>query len=326
MPSSKDHLLFWTEEKINSLDSRSEIESLRDNALRLGNQVLADRCESVLNSKYRKKQNHRQRSPRRSMFPPLDEVREYLVDKFLNLPDLNTELSSSQKKIVQSRIDIQDKPVRSLADLWFCYMTCALSSQERSSWDSKFGVFCRSDHVVLNLRSLQKELVTEVWLTEQLKEHLPRMLKNKVRLVYDAYGNFARLGSPHLDLRDASATGPLAIFVQLAQGVLSDRDIVSSASFSASLNPGLLRGVGHKQIRNILVNSGLAVNVIPIDSRWLNFMNLVEFSDWTPNLQNLDEYLLVEDLVRQALIQCSNSRADITNLAILDSVVFSQQE
>jgi hypothetical protein len=253
------------------------------------------------------------------------EIVNSLAENFLKLPNLAERARTGRMEIVLDRECRQKNPLRTVADLWHCYITCALSTQERVSADSPYTRFCKSGHALLYLTELEKTSVTKDWVRAELSKHLPRMLERRSRMVVEAYGHFKDLGTPDSNLEESNSKGPLSVFVESSKTIKTkkqtlDADIQESEAFSANLNPNVLFNIGHKQLRNILVNSGLAVNVIPIDSRWLNFMGLEQ----PLNLQNKSEYLRVEGFVRAAFLKIRADRPDISNLAMLDSLVFSQ--
>jgi hypothetical protein len=141
---------------------------------------------------------------------------------------------------------------------------------------------------------------------------------------------FAALGEPSKLLKElpssdsrAQAHSPMALFYDLAKNKLSDKDIHLSAKFSADIDHKPFYGLGPKQIRNILVNSGLAFNVVPLDSRWKKFLEDGAGIIIDGNLGQLNYYLQVEEVLRKALLVASEQRADIPNLATLDAIVFS---
>jgi hypothetical protein len=61
---------------------------------------------------------------------------------------------------------------------------------------------------------------------------------------------------------------------------------------------------------------------VPLDSRWQNFFGTV-LPISANVLSNEGRYLLIEDLLRQALMSVQSRRPDIENLAVLDAIVFA---
>jgi len=114
----------------------------------------------------------------------------------------------------------------------------------------------------------------------------------------------------------------LRIFCELARGAVHDHDLAGSAAFSKRLNAAPFVQIGPKQLRNILVNGGLAHNVVPLDSRWLKYLDGIVPAD---SALTLARYIRIEDLLRQALLSVQNQRADLANLAVLDAIVFASQ-
>jgi len=163
------------------------------------------------------------------------------------------------------------------------------------------------------------------WIAAELvAAGLNRMTQNKTKLVLSARNAFmAAKGHDDL-LINGRADAGLDVFIELASGRTNDRDISASAKFSRSIDADQLHGIGHKQIRNILVNTGLAHNVIPIDSRWKEYVgHRMHFK--ATDLAQHTRYLEVENVIRTALMLAQERRSDIPNLAVLDSVVFAVQ-
>ncbi|WP_186308658.1 hypothetical protein [Paraburkholderia sp. BCC1885] len=138
-----------------------------------------------------------------------------------------------------------------------------------------------------------------------------------------AYPHFVEGGAPHDVLADlCRETDALNVFCDLARGDTDDHDVAMSATFSQSLDHSASLHIGNKQIRNILVNFGLARNVVRVGSRWPNFFGDILATN-SATFQNIDRYLAVENVLRSALIRVHAQRLDIENLAVFDAVVFS---
>jgi len=203
--------------------------------------------------------------------------------------------------------------------------TAGSTSQEKSDPDTPLGKFAKSDSPLMDLQSIFEVGQDTKWIAAELvAAGLNRMTQNKTKLVLSARNAFmAAKGHDDL-LINGRADAGLDVFIELASGRTNDRDISASAKFSRSIDADQLHGIGHKQIRNILVNTGLAHNVIPIDSRWKEYVgHRMHFK--ATDLAQHTRYLEVENVIRTALMLAQERRSDIPNLAVLDSVVFAVQ-
>lgn len=163
------------------------------------------------------------------------------------------------------------------------------------------------------------------WVKDQISAAKLGMDTKKVKIVTSAWPLFTSAGQPGDHLVDLSSPGVLKVFSDLAARVHSDEDIGTSRAFSSTLDPRPFHQVGHKQLRNILVNTGLAVNVIPLDSRWVGQLGLdVGIVVQDHHLSSKSTYLAIEDFVREALLLCQVARPDIRSLGEVDSLVFAR--
>jgi hypothetical protein len=218
---------------------------------------------------------------------------------------------------------LQEKPLRTLQELWRLFLICGFSSQENSEENSPLAKFVSSKSSLLHLETVRKHQCDKDWVLSELKPYLPRQLKNKVSLVIGSYPHFFQAGNPEDLLQDLCGnSGKLKLFCDLSRGQENDKDIHNSSKFSRRIDHKPFPYIGNKQIRNILVNSGLSHNVVPLDSRWQNFFGDVietEKSSFT----NESDYLALENLLRDALIIAQQDRPDIVNLSVLDAIVFA---
>jgi hypothetical protein len=320
MKTKADYIAYWTPARIRELQAHDDVRNLQANALANGIEEIVGICQEILDEK--PKGRNRRVTEKilepTSLAPP--EIQSHISSKIRGLP------LAKESPGAKERLNTQAHPITNIDDLWKCYITCALSSQENSSPTSRYSNFCGSNHPILRYESLcSRESVNKEWILSEFRQNLPRMAERKANLVYSAFVQFQSLGGPSLDLRCLSDAGPLGVFIKLAKGDVSDKQLDQSSAFSSSLDTTYLVGIGPKQIRNILVNSGLAVNVLPIDSRWINFLSLKSYYKDNLNLQNKHQYLNVENLIRNALVSAQSSRPDIPNLGVLDSIVFEGQ-
>lgn len=303
----------WDLDRIRALPVE-KIRILRQNALDRDLSVAA-RCDEVLaafQNNSRRRINNRTDEPFRLPEDAVDRV----ATLFRNLPDV----AGVQNGV--KRREMQRSPIKTLGDLWTQFIMCGFSSQENSNDGAKLSLFIKGNSPILSLRALQENNCNSDWVTSHINEKGLRFPQKKISLVSGNYAHFSLAGDADTPLSEACIkNGPLKIFCDLARGSANDKDIRKSREFSATLKHSELPGIGLKQLRNILVNSGLAHNVIPLDSRWLNYL-----ADIVPNKINRPRwYLAIEDLIRNALIETQKYRNDIENLAVLDAVVFALQ-
>lgn len=141
-------------------------------------------------------------------------------------------------------------------------------------------------------------------------------------------------------LAQCDSKSPLELFIKLASGLNTDKNLDDSVKFSRNLDSTPFFNIGPKQLRNILVNSGLAVNVIPLDSRWIKYIAgalsikegniMAKYINKNSNITvlkdasfgNLTHYLFLENFIRRAFGLVQEKRPDIENLSLLDAIVF----
>lgn len=228
--------------------------------------------------------------------------------------------------LAQERLRRLAQPTTTFSELWRQLIVCGFSSLERSDPGTPLDAFARGGSLVLDLASILELGEDSTWIADQLAQaRLNRMAQKKRDLVISACAAFVSAkGSDDRLMNGIAGDNGLKIFLDLASGRVNDRDLASSGAFSAAIDAGPFFGIGHKQIRNIMVNSGLAHNVVPIDSRWQAFFGgLLEFSP--ADLSQRARYLAIEGVLRNALLRIQGSRRDIPNLAVLDSMVFASQ-
>ena len=242
-----------------------------------------------------------------------------IAELFINLPKI------ANVRNAQARLKRLSSPAATFSVLWRQYINCGFSSLEKSDPDTPLGRFAKGDSSLMDLQLILDRGEDSEWIAAELAAAgLNRMIQKKTKLVLSAREAFvAAKGHDNLLVNGRAGSG-LDVFLDLASGRANDRDIATSSKFSQSIDAGRLYGIGHKQIRNILVNTGLAHNVIPIDSRWQAYVGHRMHFD-AADLAQRTRYLEVEDVIRKALMLAQERRNDIPNLAVLDSVVFAVQ-
>ncbi|WP_186084756.1 hypothetical protein [Burkholderia gladioli] len=321
----------WPIERIRTL-TRESVGVLRGNCL-TRNPAVVELCDQVLadssyafdaekpvkknggasNSKIKKSEKDGNRAE--FVLPP--NAVDLIAQRLLKLPFADTVANGRERR------KLQQSPVQTLGDLWRLFVVCGFSSQENAEDDGKLAAFLHADGPLLHLDKIRANRCDPVWVLSEIGGRGLRFSENKADLVIGNYAHFVEAGMESDRLADrCHGIEKLKIFCELARGTVHDHDLAGSAAFSKRLNAAPFVQIGPKQLRNILVNGGLAHNVVPLDSRWLTYLKGIvpEGSALT-----LARYLLIEDLLRQALLSVQDQRADLANLAVLDAVVFASQ-
>lgn len=304
----------WPIERIRGL-KKADVQNLRANALARGFDVIVQRCDEVLQTGVGTTSN----ISRSTKMHIEDSAAADIAELFLALPKVMDVVNARR------RLEILANPVSTFSGLWRHYINCGFSSQEKSDPNTPLGRFSVSNSPLLELQTVIDRGEDSAWVLSQLAAAgLNRMTQKKVELLASARKAFVSSKGHDDSLANGRIGGGLDVFLDLANGRVSDRAIATSALFSASIDEGHLYGIGHKQIRNILVNTGLAHNVLPIDSRWRGYVgSRLPFE--STDLSNRSRYLALEDVLRKALMLAQERRDDIPSLAVLDSVVFAVQ-
>lgn len=311
----------WPRERVAKL-SRDEVLALRENAIQRGVSVVVGYCDAEL----------AKRAPiraRRGLSPtagqPSTQVTQESVDALARL--IQALPPADKVPNAQHRLKLIAQPVSTFSGLWRLFIVCGFSSQERSDPGTPLDRFARSGSPLLDLPSVLARGSNPQWISDQLAQaDLRRFAQRRLQLISSARGAFVQAiaGDDDTLANGNAAASALSVFIDLASGRKTDNDLGGSEAFSASIDASHFYGIGHKQIRNILVNSGLARNVIPIDSRWASF-SAGHLSFKPAELQQISRYLAIEHALRRALHQVSAARPDIANLSVLDAIVFASQ-
>jgi hypothetical protein len=317
----------WTIEEISAwpLD---KVRQLRINALaRNGVQNVA-LCDAVIHAfEARGTAGRKKRtgpSGDRSPFLATDDAVDRLAKFFRTLPQAETHEGVRERRRRQ-----EHAKSLTLAGLWRTYLVCAFSSQSESSPGSHLWRFendpKNAGAELLDLsNAIAAHFATE-WVQAQLKAAKLGRYKTKSRIVERAHPHFTAAGQAGDLLAGIQISGPMAVFAKLARGELGDSDIAASQAFSSSLDTKPFYQVGMKQLRNILCNTGLAMNVVPLDSRWVKQLAAdAEISVCDHHLAHPASYLAIEQLLRKALVRAREVRQDIRNLAEIDALVFGR--
>ncbi len=226
---------------------------------------------------------------------------------------------------VDSSVERQQQiaaPVSTFSGLWHVAVVCAFSSTEKSGKGSWLERFNKSKSPLLELKVMLAWDGNKQWVYKALDDcgNL-RLHDRKWQILLSLQKAFkAALGTTDL-LVDGHDGTPLQVFIDVARGRLSDEDLPTSRIFSGQLDPCGLYGIKNKQIRNILLNAGLARNVMALDSRFMSYVgDRIPFKK--NDLSRPDRYLEIEDILRCALIAIQAVRPDLSNLSILDAVIF----
>ena len=311
----------WSIERISGL-STAEVKALRKNAQAYSDAEIIERCDQVLAVRARSMPRPRHRAVNAGAKASELKIQQNASRTVRNL--IEALPSANLVPNAAKRSSIQTQPIQTCGDLWKIYVSCGLSSQESSDPDTALGRFCASGHPLFDLDAVHRKQGNPDWIKRELSLHLPRFLHRRTEMIARAYKMFIAAGISDIALTELKPVGPMKLFADLASSRENDRELLTSGTFSATLDPAPYYGIGPKQLRNILVNSGLAVNVLPLDSRWMHFLeNAVDAEN--VDLQRKHHYLAIEDLVRKSLVDAQNARTDILNLGVLDAIVFASQ-
>lgn len=299
-----------TTEHIESLVP-DELSALEPIFRKLGHVAAAEQCAALLASE------------------PTEEI---LARRIAGLPAV------SSVQGAQERCQLQKDPVSSFSSLWKIFVVCGFSSRMDSNPEKPLDRLRKSDSTLLSLDSVLQRGGRREWIgreidraSESCGNAIGRDRERRTEMIVVGRTLFGKARSASSDRLDDGAltNSTLDTFIRVARGKDSDVDLGSSESFSRKLTPRAGKDftkfylIGPKQLRNMLVNSGLGRNVLPLDSRWLRFLGYIDGRK-KPNLNNDRVYCDCEDLVRRALLKAQAARPDIVNLAILDSLVFDQ--
>lgn len=219
------------------------------------------------------------------------------------------------------------------ADLWYQYTVAAFSSQAESDKGTAGHLFAAFKNPLHSLKDVAGARADGTWIAEQFEEFAQQckaakvpafgFVKAKTTVIIKAFSLFAEAGGPDDALAECCrGKEELRVFCDLARGTVGDRSLVTSARFSKLLDPSAYAGLSHKQIRIMLLSSGLCSNVLPLDSRWKRFLEDKAQIPLEGDLGKKDYYEAVEDMLRQALISILTKNPDfpVKDLATLDAV------
>jgi hypothetical protein len=321
----------WTIERVRAL-STVDIRALHGNAVRLNNEEITSMCTEAL------AETGKTLRAREAGTTPFDGSAVEVVAAALEatVPETEEQLSGSLRSAISeiaARAAISSR--LTLADLWYHYVVCAFSAQEKSGKGTAAHLFETTKNPLHTLQDVASAGADESWIATQLEQFAEQckqakvsqfgFVKAKTKVLLRSYPLFAQVGAPD-DALAVCCRGQedLRVFCDLARGTVSDRNLATSARLSKTLEPKSFHGVSHKQVRSILINSGLCSNVLPLDSRWKRFLEEKAQIRVEGDFARKDYYLAVEDLLRQALIsiRAKNPEFPVEDLATLDAVVF----
>lgn len=321
----------WTIERVRAL-STVDIRALQGNAVRLKNEKITSMCTEALAETGK---TLRARPPGTSPFGA-SAVAATAAALEAIVPETEEEFSGSlRSNISQIAGRTAIASTFTLSDLWYHYVVCAFSAQEKPGKGTAAHLFQETKNPLHSLQNVASAGADEIWVADQLEQFaeqcrqakVPRFgfVKAKINIIIRAYPMFAQVGAPDDALAECCrGQEDLRVFCDLARGTLSDRDLATSARLSKTLEPKPFHGISHKQMRSIVLNSGLSSNVLPLDSRWKRFLEEKAQIPVEGDFGRADFYLAVEDLLRQALILILAKNPDfpVKDLATLDAVVF----
>lgn len=309
----------WTTEKLQQL-SKESLATLRANARARNGMALVELIDSLPGATQTS-------TPRRAeVLECTDAEIARVAAELTKLPWMSESDAGQQRAALPSK-----SHALTVGAFWRMYVCCAFSTQEKSGPGSNL---CRFEHSASDLLDPDRVLYqykVPGWIEAEVHAHRFWRVSANVKIVECIaslldLATADRKGAPvaPMPLKDLPVAGnhALRLFRDLAAGVEDDYDLPSSYASSKALRPHTekLYGVGDKQLRNILLNTGLAVNVLPLDSRWQNWLKIECRIDI--DITSHAKYLLAEHLIRLAVIKIQPVRPDLSSLAIVDRLVF----
>ncbi|SAL79371.1 hypothetical protein AWB67_05438 [Caballeronia terrestris] len=314
-----EYHLNWTTEKLQQLSKKS-LATLRANALARNGSALVELIDSLPDATQTP-------TPRRAqVLEWADAEIARVAEKLTKLPRICESDAGEQRAALPSKLH-----TLTVGAFWHMYVCCAFSTQERSGPNSNLYRFEHSASVLLDPNCVLSQYKVSGWIEAEVRAHHFWRVSANVKIVECVAGlldlataerNGAPVASMLLKNLPVAGEHALRLFRDLAAGVEDDHDLPSSYAFSKALRPHTekLYGVGDKQLRNILLNTGLAVNVLPLDSRWQNWLKIECGIDI--DITSHAKYLLAEHLIRLAVIEIQPVRPDLSSLALVDRLVF----
>lgn len=223
-------------------------------------------------------------------------------------------LQQSTHKIYKEReqVNIGTKNVTVTKELlWKCIFTCLLTTQQRSTADSRINQFIRSDYSSINLKKLSEVKNVEKYLASQLQE-FGGIRRNKI-IPKEAATIYTYLEETDWKLLKTikeltKQKGNKALEREICNEIVSNKDF---------------KGLGPKQSRNLLQMLGLTIYEIPIDSRitdWINANELFPFRLNSKGLSDIEFYCFLNDAIIEL---CEKAK---TKPCLFDAAVFSLNE
>lgn len=214
------------------------------------------------------------------------------------------------KQRIDENIGIENVKI-SKEKLWKFIFTCLLTTQQRSTKDSKINKFLKSDYDSINLKKLSEIKNVEKYIASQLKNfggiRRTEIIPNEAATIYK-----------HL----LNTNWQLLKTIKELTKHKGDRYLERRVCNEIVANK-MFKGLGPKQSRNLLQMLGLTIYEIPIDSRitdWINDNNIFPFRVNSKGLSDIEFYCFLNDAIIEL---CEKAK---TKPCLFDAAVFSLKE
>ena len=214
--------------------------------------------------------------------------------------------------IRRQKINVETKSLNISKEVfWKCIFTCLLTTQQRSSEDSRINEFLKSGYSKIGLTKLSRQKNIKKYIASQLKGfggiRRTKLIPIEAETIYkyliqSEWNLLKRVNNFSKEKGNKYRERELA------------NEIVEEKGF---------KGLGPKQSRNLLQMLGYSIYEIPIDSRitdWLNANNIFPFKLNSKGLSDIEFYCFLND----AIIELCEKAG--VKPCMFDAAVFSSKE
>jgi hypothetical protein len=216
----------------------------------------------------------------------------------------------------RERINIKSKKIEISKELlWKNIFTCLLTTQQRSTEESRINQFIKNGYSAISLTNLSNKKNIEKYICEQLKGfggiRRSTNIPNEASTIYN-----------HLKNTEWELLTIVNSFGQNKGDKILRRQRERELCNQIVLDKEF-KGLGPKQARNLLQMLGLTIYEIPIDSRvtdWLNDNEIFPFKLNSKGLSDIEFYCFLNDAI---ILLCEKAG---TKPCLFDAAVFSLKE
>lgn len=195
--------------------------------------------------------------------------------------------------------------------LWKCILTCLLTTQQRSTQDSRINKFIREGYNSINLKRLNDVNIVERYIASQLIGF--GGIRRTTIIPIEAATIYR-----HLLDTDWELLNKIKELTNPKGNKVLERKVCNEIA-----NDKMFKGLGPKQSRNLLQMLGLTIYEIPIDSRitdWLNENSIFPFRVNSKGLSDIGFYCFLNDAIIEL---CEKANIEP---CLFDAAVFSLKE